>query len=126
MLTGSRLVYQAMADVVERFSQDNIGRSGYSGVASICAANAPDALKRLREKHKYQFLLIQGYDAPNANAKNCANAFDKLGHGAAVCAGRSVTAAWMESPWTGDEYMEAALEAVLRMKKNISRYVTIL
>lgn len=126
LLTGSRLVYQAMADVVNRFSQNNIGRSGYSGVAAICAANAPDALKRFREKYKYQFLLVQGYDAPNANAKNCANAFDRLGHGAAVCASTSVTAAWMESPWTGEEYMEAALEAVQRMKKNLSRYVTIL
>ena len=126
LLTGSRLVYQAMSDVVNRFSQDNIGRSGYSQVAATFAANAPDALKRFREKYKYQFLLIQGYDAPNANAKNCANAFDKLGHGAAVCAGKSVTAAWMESPWTGEEFMEAALEAVQRMKKNLSRYVTIL
>lgn len=126
LLTGSRLVYQAMADVVNRFAQDNTGRSGYSQVAAICAANAPDALKRLREKYKYQFLLIQGYDAPNANAKNCANAFDKLGHGAAVCAGASVTAAWMESPWTEEEYLEAALEAVVRMKKNLNRYVTIL
>lgn len=126
LLTGSRLVYQAMADVVHRFAQEGTGRSGYSQVAAICAANAPDALKRLREKYKYQFLLVQGYDAPNANAKNCANAFDKLGHGAAVCAGASVTAAWMESPWTGEEYMEAALEAVQRMKKNLTRYVTIL
>ena len=126
LLTGSRLVYQAMADVVNRFAQENTGRSGYGQVAAICAANAPDALKRLREKYKYQFLLVQGYDAPNANAKNCANAFDNLGHGAAVCAGTSVTGAWQESPWTEEEYLEAAQEAVLRMKKNLNRYVTIL
>lgn len=126
LLTGSRLVYQAMADVVNRFSQDDIGRSGYSNVAAIGAANAPDVLKRFREKYKYQFLLVQGYDAPNANAKNCANAFDKLGHGAAFCAGRSVTAAWTESPWAPEEYLEAALDAAQRMKKNLIRYITIL
>ena len=126
LLTGSRLVYQAVADVVNRFAQDSKGRSGYAQVGVICAANAPDALKRLREKYKFQFLLVQGYDAPNANAKNCANAFDELGHGAAVCAAASVTAAWMESPWTEQEYLEAALEAVQRMKKNLNRYVTVL
>ena len=126
LLTGSRLVYQAVADVVSRFAQSNTGRSGYASVAGVAPANAPEALRILREKYKYQFLLVEGYDAPNANAKNCANAFDKLGHGAAVCAGASITAAWNESPWTGDDYMEAATEAVQRMKKNLGRYVTIL
>ena len=126
LLTGSRLVYQAMADVVNRFAQGSTGRSGYGPVASVAAANAPEALRILREKYKYQFLLVEGYDAPNANAKNCANSFDKLGHGAAVCAGTSVTGAWLEDPWVAQEYMQAAQEAVQRMKKNLTRYVTIL
>ena len=126
LLTGSRLVYQAMADVVNRFSQIGTGRSGYGSVAAVAAANAPEALRILREKYKYQFLLVEGYDAPNANAKNCANAFDKLGHGAAVCCGISVTGAWKEDPWTAEDYMQAAVEALQRMKKNLTRYITIL
>lgn len=126
LLTGSRLVYQAMADIVSRFAQGATGRSGYAPVAAVAPANAAEALRILREKYKYQFLLVDGYDAPNANAKNCANAFDKLGHGAAVCAGASVTAAWRESPWTGEEYLQAATEAIGRMKKNLARYVTVL
>lgn len=126
LLTGSRLVYQAMADVVNRFNQGKTGRSGYGAVAAAAAANAPEALRILREKYKYQFLLVEGYDAPNANAKNCSNAFDQLGHGAAVCAGTSVTAAWQEDPWIAEEYLQAAQEAVQRMKKNLTRYVTIL
>ena len=125
LLTGSRLVYQAMADVVNRF-QGNTGRSGYGSVALVAAANAPEALRILREKYKYQFVLVEGYDAPNSNAKNCANAFDQLGHGAAVCGGVSVSAAWREAPWTEADYMQAALEAIQRIKKNINRYVTIL
>ena len=125
LLTGSRLVYQAMADVVNRF-QGTTGRSGYGAVAAVAAANALEALRILREKYKYQFLLVEGYDAPNANAKNCANAFDKLGHGAAVCAGTSVTGAWLEDPWVAEEYMQAAQEAIQRIKKNLTRYVTIL
>ena len=124
--TGARLVYQAMADVISRFGQGKTGKSVYASVAAVGAANAADALRFLREKYKYQFLLVDGYDAPNANAKNCANAFDQLGHGAAVCAGRSVTAAWKEDPWTQADYIQAAQDAALRMKKNIMRYVTIL
>ena len=98
LLTGSRLVYQAAADVISRFSQSGTGRSGYGPVAAVGAANAPDALKLLREKYKYQFVMVDGYDASGANAKNCANAFDRLGHGAVVCAGCSVLGAWKEDP----------------------------
>ena len=126
LLTGSRLVYQAMADVVNRFAQVSTGRSGYGSVAAVAAANAPEALRTLREKYKYQFLLVDGYDAPNANAKNCAFAFDRLGHGALVCVGHSVTAAWREDPWTGEDYMQSAVEAIQRTKKNLARYITIL
>ena len=126
LLTGSRLVYQALADVVNRFAQGATGRSGYSSVGSVGAANAPESLRLLREKYKYQFILVDGYDAPNANAKNCGLAFDRLGHGAAVCVGAGVTGAWKEEPWAQEDYIPAAVEAVQRMKKNLSRYVTIL
>ena len=71
------------------------------------------------------FLLLDGYDYPNANAKNCSFAFDKLGHGAAACAGVSVTAAWMEED-SENTYVTLAVEAAERMKKNLTRYVTIL
>ena len=126
LLTGSRLVYQAMADVVNRFAQGTNNRSGYSSVASVGAANAPDSLRLLREKYKYQFILVDGYAAPTANAKNCALAIDRLGHGAAVCSGVGVTGAWKEEPWSEADYVDAALEAVQRMKKNLGRYVTVL
>ena len=72
------------------------------------------------------FLLVDGYEAPGANAKVCSYAFDQFGHGAAVCAATEITAAWQTSPWTPEEYINAAKEAVLRIKKNLLRYVTIL
>ena len=60
------------------------------------------------------------------NAKNCSYAFDKLGHGAAACAGSSVTAAWLEEGTDGSQYLEQALQAAERMKKNITRYIVVL
>ena len=126
LLTGSRLVHQAAADLINRFAQGDLGKSGYAPVAAVAAANAPDSLRNLRERYKYTFLLVDGYDATNANAKNCAYAFDRLGHGGVVCAGISITAAWKNDPWTSEDCCEAAVEAANRMKKNLQRYVTIL
>ena len=126
LLTGSRLVHMAAADVVNRLAQPMTGRSGYSRVAAVAAASAPDSARTLRSKYKTLFLLLDGYDYPNANAKNCSAAFDALGHGAAACAGTSITAAWQNDPEDAGEFVRIAVEAAERMRKNLTRYVTIL
>ena len=126
LLTGSRLVHMAAADIVYRLCEPLVGRSGYSQVAAIGPASVADVLKKLRTRYQSLFLLVDGYDYPNANAKNCSNAFDKLGHGAIVCAGSGITAAWKTDETTGAEYVDHAIEAAERMKKNLLRYTTIL
>lgn len=126
LLTGSRLVHMAKADVVNRFADALIGRCGYSQVAILAGASSADSLRSLRTKYKSIFLLLDGSDYPNANAKNCSVAFDRLGHGAAACIGASVTGAWLEEDPEGTAYLEAAHRGAERMKKNISRYITIL
>ena len=124
LLTGSRLMHMANADIVNRFSEQLVGRSGYSQVAMLAAASSADSLRTLRGKYKNTFLLLDGCDYPNANAKNCSFAFDSLGHGAAACAGLSVTAAWQEDDVQA-AYVEKAVEAAQRLKKNLLRYITI-
>lgn len=124
LLTGSRLVQTAAADIVNRLGQSYIGRRNYSAVGCVGSAVSADSLRNLRSKYKYMFILVEGYDYSNANAKNCSYAFDAVGHGAAVCAAESILGAWKE---TGEEDCAAcALEAAQRMKKNILRYVTVL
>lgn len=126
LLTGSRHVHLAKADTFNRFAEPFIGRWGYSRVAALAAASSADSLRSLRAKYKNMFLLLDGYDYPNANVKNCSYAFDKLGHGAAACAGASVTAAWEAEDSDGWQYVAQAAAAAERMKKNLARYVTVL
>lgn len=123
LMTGSRLVHMALAEIANRLGTGTVGRSGYAQVGGVAAANAADSLRSLRSQFKNLFLLVDGYDCSNANAKNCSYAFDKLGHGAVVCAGETITA-----PEKGvqEEYLDAAVRAAERMRKNLCRYVTIL
>ena len=92
----------------------------------MAAASSAESLRSLRAKYPRLFFLLDGFDYPNANAKNCSFAFDNLGHGAAACVGLSITAAWKEDGAEGEGYLEAACLAVERLKKNIQRYITIL
>lgn len=124
LLAGSRLVHMAAADHANRYGAETAGKFGYTRVGLLASASAAGSLRDLRSKYPKLFLLLDGYDYPNANAKNCLHAFDKFGHGAAACAGASITLAWKEGE--GEDHLAAAMEAALRMKKNLTRYVTVL
>lgn len=126
LLAGTRLVHAAAADHVNRYGGDTAGKSGYTNVGILVAASSAESLRNLRSKYPKLFLLVDGYDYPNANAKNCANAFDKFGHGAAICGGMVITCAWKEAESGEEAYLDQAKAAADRMKKNLTRYVTVL
>lgn len=125
LLTGTRLMHLAAADIVDRFTQPLMTKCAYSQVAMMAGASSASSLKTLRDKYKSAFILVDGCDYPNGNVKNCVGAFDQIGHGAIVCAGLSVVAAWQENG-DGAAYLQSAVEASIRLKRNILRYITIL
>ncbi len=126
LLSGTRLVHAAAADHVNRYGGDTQGKFGYTRVGLLTAAGAADSLRNLRAKYPKLFQLVDGYDYPNANAKNCSHAFDKYGHGAVVCGGTGITQAWKQTESDGKDYLDQAKAAAERMKKNLTRYVTVL
>lgn len=125
LLTGTRLVHQAAAELADRHGQGIFGSCGYSQVGAVVGAPAESALKTLRSRYNRLFLLVDGCDAPAANAKKCAAAFDRFGHGGVVCAGESVTAAWKQGE-DQEDYVNQSVQAAQRLKRNLSTYVTIL
>ena len=126
LMTGSRLVYMVGAHMVNHLGEAYVGKCGYSQVCGIGAASSADALRQIRSKYPNLFLLLDGFDYPNSNAKNCSYAFDRLGHGAIACAGSGITVAWKEEQAPGNEYVACAVRAAERMKKNLTRYITVL
>jgi len=126
LLSGSRLVHVAAADQINRFGADVVGKFGYARVSAVAGANAPESLRSLRTKYPRLFLLIDDMDYSGCNAKNCSFAFDKFGHGAVACAGPTITMAWKTAETNGTDYTEQALAAAERMKKNLTRYTTVM
>ena len=126
LLSGSRLVHAVVADQVNRYGAGSIGKCDYAGFGLMAAASSAESLRTLRSKYPQLYLLLDGYDYPNANAKNCSFAFDKFGHGAAACAGRSIYAAWKQNDANPAAYIDLAVSAAERMKKNLTRYISVL
>lgn len=125
LLTGSRLVNAAAADLVNRFSETIATKCGYSRIGGAVSAGSPNSIRTLRNAYKGMYLLVDGLDYPSGNHKNCSHAFDRMGYGAVVSAGASITAAWKEAD-EGFDYVDAARQAAERMKKNLLRYITVL
>lgn len=126
LLTGTRLVHAAAADLVSRFGGDNVGKFGYARISVVAGANSAESLRNLRMKYPKLFLVLDDMDYSGCNAKICSNAVDKFGHGAVVCAGPTVTAAWQQEASDGRDYLDRTVAAAERMKKNLTRYVTVL
>ena len=128
LMAGSRLVHMAAADLVNRYGETILGKFGYSRVCAMTSASAPDSLRMIRKNYRTLFQLVDGVDYPSGNAKNCSFAFDRMGHGAAVCAGPSITAAWLDEDKDTDsgDYIEKAMQAAQKLKKNLLRYISIL
>ena len=126
LMIGARLTHAAAAELANRYGEAISAACAYSQLGVMTAATGSIAVSSLRSQYKRLFLLVDGIDYPGGNAKNCSYAFDRFGHGAAVCAGPDVTAAWLREQTDGADYADLALKAVDRLKGNIARYVTIL
>lgn len=87
LLCGSRLVHTVAVDLINRFAPEAVGKLGYSRIGALTAASSAESLRSLRGKYPRVFSGGR-LRFPSANAKNCSYAFDRLGHGAVVCAGR--------------------------------------
>ncbi len=126
MMTGSRLVHTAVAEIVNRQAEGLMGKCGYSRMGILAAGTSGNAVAGLRSKYNRMFLLVDGYDYPGGNGKNCSYGFDRLGHGCAVSVGPAIVGAWKEAETDGLDFVEKAREAVKRVNKNLKTYVTIL
>lgn len=126
LMTGTRLVHSAAADMVNRYGETVVGKCAYSRIGAVVSAGAASSIRSIRSSFRSMFLLVDGLDYPSGNHKNCSHAFDRFGYGAVVCAGPSVTAAWKMTGTDGLDYVEQAVQAAERMKKNLTRYITIL
>jgi orotidine-5'-phosphate decarboxylase len=126
LLSGGRIVHAVAADHVNRYGDGTEGKFGYTRIGILAAASSAESLRSLRAKYPKLFFLLDGFDYPNANAKNCSFSFDKFGHGAVACGGTAITCAWKKEESDGSDYLTHALAAAERMKKNLTRYITIL
>ncbi len=104
-LAGGGHVYEHVADLVEQWGADTIGRFGYSRTGAVVGATHPEEGAALRERMPHTFFLVPGYGAQGGTAASVAGMFDHDGSGAIVNSSRGIIGAWRD-----DARYDAGLE----------------
>mgnify|MGYP003869398873 CR=1 FL=1 len=115
-------LYLVLAEMVRSWGGGGglVGRCGYSSVGAVAGATFPEQAKEIRAVLSTSFLLVPGYGAQGATAKDLGVYFNPDGLGAVVNASRSVIFAYTRSPGRetfGEKRWVGAVETAARTMK---------
>lgn len=110
-------VSDRIADWVESYSQEQVGKSGYGPVGAVVGATHPAEIERFRRRMPHAPLLLPGYGAQGGSAADTSPAFDAHGLGAVVNNSRGIIFAYRNPTygmydWT--DAVRAATEAMIQ------------
>lgn len=121
---GEKL-YEYMGKTVSKWGEALIGEEGYSRIGAVVGATHSEQGKKLRAIMPKTFFLVPGYGAQGGAAEDLAGCFNKDGIGAIVNSSRGIIAAYKSQAYKNDftdkEFGQAARQAVIDMKKDITR-----
>ena len=123
LAVGGRRVHQHVAEIVRQLGATRVGASGYGAVGAVVGATWPDDLVEARKAMPNSFLLVPGFGAQGATAKDVVGAFDARGQGAVVNASRSVTFPWSAEGRCPADWERRVVEAVVRMRDGLQDVV---
>ncbi|MCK5757716.1 MAG: orotidine-5'-phosphate decarboxylase [Clostridiales bacterium] len=120
-------VYEKMAELVNNWGADVVGKNGYSSVGAVVGATYPEELGKLRQMMPKAMLLIPGYGAQGGGADDVKNGFDANGNGAIVNSSRGLMCAWkldkFSGKYTHEDFCEAARAEAVLMKNSLTTVI---
>ena len=119
-------LYELVGEKVREWGEECMDACGYSEVGAVVGATYPEMGKRLREIMPKSYILVPGYGAQGGKGKDLVHFFNKDGLGAIVNSSRGIIAAWKQEKYAGfgpEAYADAARQAVLDMKEDISEAI---
>ncbi|OZG64191.1 orotidine 5'-phosphate decarboxylase [Bifidobacterium hapali] len=114
---GGKL-YEHVADLVEGWGSQTIGKHGYSRVGAVVGATHPEEGAALRARMPHTFFLVPGYGAQGGTAAGVAGMFDQDGSGAIVNSSRGIIGAWKK---TGEYRDDMSADEALRVVASAAR-----
>ncbi len=121
--SGSRKVYEEVADRVWDWARRYVGKCGYSAVGAVVGATYPEQLPSLRAEMPGAIFLVPGFGAQGGKAEDIKLAFDEKGRGAIINSSRGIIFAYRKPEHEGlppERFEEAVLAATRSAKEQIA------
>ena len=119
-IMDGKTLYENMADLITDLGSDLVGKYGFSSVGAVVGATHKEQAKDIRDKYPNLFFLIPGYGAQGGKASDIAVSF-RDGIGGIINNSRGILCAYRKDEYKGQTYFEAARNAVINMKNDLSR-----
>lgn len=120
LLSDGRHIYEKVAECVNKWNAETIGKSGYGAVGAVVGATYPNQAQVLRKLMPDSYFLVPGYGAQGGNAKDVAKSFNDDGLGAIVNSSRGIMCAYKKGDWKEEQFAEAARAEAIRMKNELN------
>lgn len=117
--------YLQMAKLVKYWGNNLKTFSGYHNLGVVVGATFPRELKIIREITTNSFILIPGYGAQGAQAKDIKYGFRNEGLGGIINSSRGIIFAYHDKRYPSEKFGEAAREAVIEMNERINKEIEI-
>lgn len=124
-LEDGRLVYEAVADLVNEWGADMIGEHGYSSISAVVGATYPEEMENLRKRMPNSFFLIPGYGAQGGKAEDLKVGFDENGIGGIVNSSRGLMCAFKSEKYNyaKEDYGKATRDEAIFMRDDINKEI---
>ncbi|MEM7246572.1 MAG: orotidine-5'-phosphate decarboxylase [Acidobacteriota bacterium] len=89
-LDDGRVLYEAVADLLQPWMEKSRGEHGYSSLGVVIGATWPEQGRSLRKRLPHAIILVPGFGAQGGSAEGVRACFDEEGRGAIVNSSRAV------------------------------------
>lgn len=125
LMCGGKKLHEIIAEKIHAWGNDLTGKQGYSALGAVVGATFSHEILTLRKIMPKSYLLVPGYGAQGATARDIECCFNPDGLGAIINASRSILYAYNVSPWKEKygirAWKEATREAVIKMNDEIGK-----
>ena len=113
--------YVHMAKLVQNWGKTLESFSDFHNLGVVVGATYPQELKVMRKIVKNSFILIPGYGAQGAQAKDIVHGFNKDGLGGIVNSSRGIIFAYEKHQKSPENFAEAARHEIVDMNDKINK-----
>ncbi len=116
--------YIQLSELIYDWSNNLEKFSNFTNLGVVVGATYPQELKKVREIVKNSFILIPGYGAQGAQAKDIKNGFYENGLGGIVNSSRGIIYAYYKNEkYSQENFGKAARDKIIEMSKTINKEI---